>query len=303
MRNLFKKRVFNINFIKGRTVGYLLSVIMLVVSVAALSLKGLNYGIDFQGGIMAEISAEQPIRLDQMRKDLSFLKDLSIQSAGLDGTTVLLQAQPEAGETAAAVMNKIKGVLGDSYTYDNVEVIGATLGDELKQKSIIASVLALLAICIYIWFRFEWPFAIGCMLALAHDLIIVVGAFALFGWEFDMIVVAGILSLAGYDCNDTIVTYDRIRENLRKFRKMPIDEVLNRSINETLSRTILTGMTTLFVVLVLLFVAGPILEGFSIAMVIGTLIGTYSSIFVAVPVLRRFDLRSMGFSEGQVGDK
>ena len=303
MKNLFKKRVFNIDFIKGRNIGYVLSVVMLVVAVAALSVKGLNYGIDFQGGVMAEISADKPILLDQVRKDLSFLKDLSIQSAGVAGTTIFLQAQPEAGESAAAVMNKIKGVLGDSYTYDNVEVIGATLGDELKQKSIIASVLALLAICIYIWFRFEWPFAIGCMLALTHDLIIVVGAFALFGWEFDMIVVAGILSLAGYDCNDTIVTYDRIRENLRKFRKMPIDEVLNRSINETLSRTILTGVTTLFVVLVLLFVGGPILQGFSIAMVIGTLIGTYSSIFVAVPVLRRFDLRSMGFSEGQISDK
>lgn len=303
MRKLFKKRVFNFDFIKGRKLGYLVSVILLAVSIGALSVKGLNYGIDFQGGIMAEISSKTPIDLQKMRRDLAFLKDLSIQSAGVEGTTVLVQAQPEAGESASSVMNKVKTVLGDGYTYDNVEVIGATLGDELKQKSIIASILALLAICIYIWFRFEWPFAIGCMLALAHDLIIVVGAFALFGWEFDMIVVAGILSLAGYDCNDTIVTYDRIRENLRKFRKMPVDDVLNRSLNETLSRTILTSLTTLCVVLVLLFVAGPILHGFSIAMVIGTLIGTYSSIYVAVPVLRRFDLRSMGFSEGGNADK
>jgi preprotein translocase subunit SecF len=147
---------------------------------------------------------------------------------------------------------------------------------------------------LYIWFRFEWPFAIGCILAMAHDLIIVVGIFSLFQIEFDMVVVAGLLSIAGYDCNDTIVTYDRVRENLKKYRKMPIPELLNKSNNETLSRTILTSLTTLFVVLVLLFVGGETLFGFSIAMILGTLLGTYSSIYLAVPLLKYFDIRKLG---------
>jgi preprotein translocase SecF subunit len=284
---------------KVRRIAYILTAVMFIVSVAAFFTKGLNYGIDFEGGILAEISSKQEIDLQKIRSDLSFLKDLSIQSAGHEGKTILVQAQPEAGESATAVMEKIKTTLGADYSYDNVEVIGATLGKELKQKSILASVLALLAIAVYIWFRFEWPFAIGCLISLAHDLVVIVGLFALFGWEFDMIVVAGILSLAGYDCNDTIVTYDRIRENLKKYRKMDVSDILNKSINETLSRTIITGLTTLCVVLVLLFVGGPVLRGFSIAMVIGVIIGTYSSIFVAVPILNNFDIKNMGLSESK----
>ncbi len=301
MKKLFAKREFKFDFMKLRVAGYVLSALMLIVCVAAIAVKGLNYGIDFEGGIQAEVSAASAIDVQKVRQELSFLKDLSIQTAGAEGKTILIQAQPGVGETVDEVMNQIKSALGDSYVYENLSVIGSTLGTELKQKSILAAVLALLAICIYIWFRFEWPFALGCLTALAHDLIIVVGLFALFGWEFDMIVVAGILSLAGYDCNDTIVTYDRVRENLRKFRKMPVYDVLNKSVNETLSRTILTGLTTLVVVLVLLFVGGPILQGFSIAMVIGTLIGTYSSIFVAVPVLTRFNIRLM--HEGEAPEK
>ena len=224
---------------------------------------------------------------------------MSIQTAGAEGKTILIQAKPEANENPNALVEKIKETLGAGYTYGQVEMVGPTIGKELKEKSLLASVLALLAIAIYIWFRFEWPFAIGCLLSLAHDMIIVVGIFSLFQWEFDMIVVAGLLSLAGYDCNDSIVTYDRVRENLRKFRKMPVDDILNRSINETLSRTLLTSLTTLFVVVVLMLFGGETLRGFSIAMVLGTIFGTYSSIYVAVPLLRYFDIRSVG----EVADK
>lgn len=296
MKKLFRKRNFNIPFLKMRHIGYALSAIMLIASIGAIAVRGLNYGIDFQGGVLVEVSSDKTFDMQEMRSRLSFLKDFTIQSSGVDGNMILIQCQPREGETGATVVNQIKKELGSGYKYERVEVIGPTIGSELKTKSLLASILALLAISVYIWFRFEWPFAIGCMLSLAHDLVIIVGLFALFGWDFNMVVVAGILSLAGYDCNDTIVTYDRIRENLRKFRKDSIDNILNRSINETFSRTILTSLTTLFVVLVLLFIGGESLQGFSRAMVWGTILGTYSSIFVGVPVLRYFDIRTV--SEG-----
>lgn len=294
MSKLFKKRELKIDFMRQRMFGYILSAVLLVVSVFSLSTRGLNYGIDFEGGILIEASADRVIDLEDTRAKLSFLRDLSIQTAGTEGTTILIQAQPEADENPNKLVEKIKTTLGSGFQYSQVEVVGPTVGDELKTKSLWASVLALLAISIYIWFRFEWPFAIGCLVSLAHDLIIVVGAFSLFQWEFDMIVVAGLLSLAGYDCNDSIVTYDRVRENLKKFRKDTTDSILNRSINETLSRTLLTSLTTLFVVLVLLFVGGETLRGFSLTMVLGTIFGTYSSIYVAVPLLRYFDIRTVG---------
>ena len=294
MSKLFKKRELKIDFMRQRVFGYILSAILLVVSVFSLSTRGLNYGIDFEGGILIEASADRVIDLEDTRAKLSFLRDLSIQTAGTEGTTILIQAQPEADENPNKLVEKIKTTLGSGFQYSQVEVVGPTVGDELKTKSLWASVLALLAISIYIWFRFEWPFAIGCLVSLAHDLIIVTGAFSLFQWEFDMVVVAGLLSLAGYDCNDSIVTYDRVRENLKKFRKDTTDSILNRSINETLSRTLLTSLTTLFVVLVLLFVGGEALRGFSLTMVLGTIFGTYSSIYVAVPLLRYFDIRTVG---------
>lgn len=294
MKKIFTKRQFKFNFMGQRKLAYLFSVVLLIISVASLSIRGLNYGIDFEGGILVEASSETPVDMKEVREKLSFLRDLAIQSAGTEGKTILIQAKPEASENANDLVARIKEVLGAGYTYDQVEVVGPTIGNELKEKSLLASILALFAISVYIWFRFEWPFAIGCMLSLAHDIIIVLGFFSLFYIEFDMIVVAGLLSLAGYDCNDTIVTYDRIRENLRKFRKSSVDDVLNRSINETLSRTLLTSLTTLFVVLILLFMGGATLQGFSIAMVLGTVLGTYSSIYVAVPLLRYFDIRSVG---------
>ena len=291
---IFQKKERHINFMKQRLFGFVLSAILLTVSVVSLATRGLNYGIDFEGGILLEATAEQAIDLATVRKNLSFLHSPTIQTAGTEGKTILIQAQIKEGENATQAVNRVKETLGSGYTYSQVEVVGPTIGQELKEKSLLASILALLAIAVYIWFRFEWPFAVGCLLALAHDMIIVVGFFSLFRLEFDMIVVAGLLSLAGYDCNDTIVTYDRIRENLRKFRKSAVDDILNRSINETLSRTILTSLTTLFVVVVLFVVGGETLRGFSIAMILGTIFGTYSSIYIAVPLLRYFDIRSVG---------
>jgi len=291
---LFKRREYAFDFMKQSRIAYLLSIVMIVVSVVSLMTRGLNYGIDFVGGIQIEATSTEEIKMDQVRKSLNFLKGLTIQSVGTEGKTILIEAQPTETENSNMLLEKIKAALGETFTYNKVEIIGPSIGDELKYHSLLATILALSVILLYIWFRFEWPFAINCILALAHDLIIVVGIFSLFQIEFDMVVVAGLLSLAGYDCNDTIVTYDRVRENLKKYRKMPIPELLNKSINETLSRTILTSLTTLFVVLVLLFVGGETLYGFSIAMVAGTILGTYSSIYLAVPMLGYFDIRKLG---------
>lgn len=297
LKKLFAKRDYHFDFIAIRKFGFGFAIVMLVISLFSFFVKGLNYGIDFQGGILVEISSETNIDISKVRKDLASLKDLSIQSAGIAGKVLLIQAQPEKNETGAQVVDKIKDILGTSnYRYERVEVIGPTIGKELKHNSLLASVLALLAIAIYIWFRFEWPFAIGCLLSLAFTLVVVVGLFSVFGWEFDMVVVAAILSLAGYACNDTIVTYDRVRENLKKYRSKSVDEILNQGINETLSRTILTGTSTLIMILVLLFMGGITLHGFSLALAFGVVFGTYASIFVAVPLLRYFDIKMLGDS-------
>ena len=301
MKKLFKKREYTIDFMGQAKLAYILSVLLLLASIFSLTTRGLNYGIDFVGGVQIEASNETPIQMDVVRQKLSFLKDLSLQSVGVDGKGILIQAQPE-GENPNALLTKIKDALGEGYSYNEVEIVGPAVGAELKHKSLLASVLALLAIAVYIWFRFEWPFALGCLLALAHDMVIVVGFFSAFQIEFDMVVVAGLLSLAGYDCNDTIVSYDRMRENMRKYRKAPVPELINRSTNETLSRTILTSLTTLFVVLILLFVGGETLRGFSIAMVLGTILGTYSSIYLAMPLLQYFDIRAVGGNDNDTPD-
>lgn len=294
MKKLFKKREYHFDFMKQAKWGYLLSAVMLLASVISFMTQGLNYGIDFEGGVQIEASSTENIKMDEVRENLGFLKGLTIQSVGTEGKSILILAQPDETLNSNQLLEKIKTTLGPTYSYQKVEIIGPTIGKELKDKSLLASILALLAITIYIWFRFEWPFAIGCLLALAHDMIIVVGVFSLFQIEFNMVVVAGLLSFAGYDCNDSIVTYDRVREYLKKYRKMPVLELLNKAINETLSRTILTSLTTLFVVLVLLFFGGETLFGFALAMTLGTVLGTYSSIYLAVPVLQYFDIKKLG---------
>jgi len=294
MKKLFRKREFKFDFLKRDKLFYALSIVMLAISVISFFARGMNYGIDFEGGVQIMATSSETVELKTVRKQLEFLRGVTVQSTGEDGKQVIIQAQPDPKQNSAQLLTKIKDALGSNYTYQSVEIIGPSIGNELKEKSLLASVLALLAIAVYIWFRFEWPFAIGCLLALAHDLIIVVGIFSLFHIDFNMVVVAGLLALAGYDCNDSIVTYDRVRENLRKYRKMPVVELLNLSINETLSRTILTSLTTLFVVLALLFVGGDALFGFSLAMFLGVILGTYSSIYIAVPLLKYFDIRKLG---------
>ena len=294
LKKLFRKRDYNFDFMKIRKIGFSIAILLVLASITSFCVRGLNFGIDFQGGILVEVSTPKSVDISKLRQDLNGLKDLSIQSAGLEGNIFLIQAQPDKGQTGASVVDHIKSVLGADFNYDRVEVIGPTIGEELKKNSLLASILALLAIAVYIWFRFEWPFAIGCLVSLAFTLVVVLGLFSSFYWEFDMVVVAGVLSLAGYACNDTIVTYDRVRENLKKHRAKSTDAILNQGINETLSRTILTGISTLVMIFVLLVMGGTTLRGFSLSLFFGILFGTFASIFVAVPLLRYFDIKVLG---------
>lgn len=285
-----------IDFMRGRKLGYVLSILMVVLSCACIAVKGFNYGIDFSGGILMEIKANQKIDVEAMRKTLSHvdLDEINLQTIGENGDEVMIRAQAKdmnEKEQMAAV-NSIKSTLGSSYEYRRVELVGPQVGDELKVDGIVASVIAVFAISLYIWFRFEWQFALGAMIGLIHDLITIVGLLSFFDLDFSLTTVAAILTLAGYSVNDTVVTYDRIRENLRKFKKMNQYDLLNKSINDIFSRTILTGLTTLLAALALFVFGGDTLRSFSFVIVWGVIVGTYSSIYVSVTFLNLFDLRS-----------
>lgn len=287
----------NINFMGARKFTYLLSAILIVLSCLSMYFKSFNFGIDFSGGVLMEIKSEQPINVEDIRSQLSVLKldELNLQTIGDTGNELMIRAQAEnANEEAQrkAVVD-IKKILGDTYEYRRVENVGPQVGDELKTAGIVASVLAMLAIAIYIWIRFEWQFALGALVGLFHDIIITVGLLSFFRYDFSLTTVAAILTLVGYSINDTVVTYDRIRENLKKYRKMPQLDLLNKSINDIFSRTILTGLTTLIAVIPLYFWGGDALKSFSFTILVGLIIGTYSSIFICTAFLNLFDLRSV----------
>lgn len=285
-----------IDFMKGKKLGYVLSILMVVLSCACIAVKGFNYGIDFSGGILMEIKANQKIDIEAMRKTLSHvdLDEINLQTIGENGDEVMIrvQAKDMNEKEQMAAVNSIKSTLGSSYEYRRVELVGPQVGDELKIDGIVASVIAVLAISLYIWFRFEWQFALGAMIGLIHDLITIVGLLSFFDLDFSLTTVAAILTLAGYSVNDTVVTYDRIRENLRKFKKMNQYDLLNKSINDIFSRTILTGLTTLLAALALFVFGGDTLRSFSFVIVWGVIVGTYSSIYVSATFLNLFDLRS-----------
>lgn len=285
----------NINFMKAAKLAAAFSILLCIGSIACMSLKGFNYGIDFSGGILMEIKSDSVIDLDQMRKDLSQvdIHDVNLQTVGETGEEVMIRAQADGMDEKQqmATINLIKQTLGSSYEYRRVELVGPQVGDELKMDGIIASVIAVLAISAYIWVRFEWQFALGAMIGLIHDVLTTLGVLSLFNFDFSLTTVAAILTLTGYSVNDTVVTYDRVRENLRKYKKMPQVELLNKSINDIFSRTILTGLTTLLAALALFVFGGDTLESFSFVIVWGVLIGTYSSIYVSATFLNLFDLR------------
>ena len=287
----------NIDFMKPRKYTYALSIFMIIAAVLLMMFKGFNYGIDFSGGILLEVASEHKIDSNQVRKDLSVLPldDLSLQTIGEDEKELMIRAQTKNnGEgSAKEAISKIKEILGPSYEERNTAYVGPQVGKELKRAGILASVIAILAICIYIWIRFEWQFALGALIGLFHDVIITVGLLSLFHMDISLTTVAAVLTLAGYSINDTVVTYDRIRENLRKFRRMPQIDLLNKSINDIFSRTILTSLTTMLAAGALFVFGGDALRSFSFTILWGIIIGTYSSIYISAVFLNIFDLKKI----------
>lgn len=286
----------NFNFMKAAKPAFVVSTLLVVLSFVCMAVKGFNYGIDFSGGILIEVESPQVVNMENIRKQLSNvnLDDLNLQTIGDDGREFVIRAQAESLDEKAqmAAVNEIKSTLGTDYEYKRVELVGPQVGSELKKAGLLASIGAILAISIYIWIRFEWQFALGAMIGLFHDLIVTTGLLSFFQLDFSLTTVAALLTLAGYSVNDTVVTYDRIRENLQKFKRMPQTDLLNKSINDILSRTILTGLTTLFAAAALFIWGGDALRSFSFTIVWGIIIGTYSSIYVCGTFLNLFDLRA-----------
>lgn len=284
------------DFLKLRKIGYAISVLLIALSVLSIAFKGFNYGIDFSGGVLIDVKSKNgPVDVESVRKDLSGLKldELTLQAVGQTGEQLMIRAQANNAdeESQRIAVNQIKEILGKNFIFERIESVGPQVGDELKLSGILASIFACVAISLYVWFRFEWRYAIGALVGLFHDLFITVGLLSMFHFEMSLTTIAALLTLAGYSINDTVVTYDRIRENLQKFKKMGQYDLLNKSINDIFSRTILTGLTTLFASVALLVFGGDALRSFAFVITTGVIIGTYSSIYVSVAILNFFDLR------------
>jgi len=309
----FLKRDTRIDFIGRRRIAALISISIIVILLLSLFIRGLNLGIDFTGGTLVEVSYSSSVNAEEVRTNLrrSGLDSVVVQDFGTSRDVLIrLPADPEvdAAETSSLIMSSLRmpygetlaqtpendsqrcifqdGTTGDcTVQMRRVEFVGPQVGDELTEKGGLAMLYALIGILAYVAWRFEWRFALGAVIALVHDVLVTVGFFSLLGLEFSLPVLAAVLAVIGYSLNDTIVVFDRIRENFRKMRKGTIVDIMNSAINQTLRRTLLTSLTTLLVVVTLILLGGEIIKGFAVALFIGILVGTYSSIFVASPVV------------------
>ncbi len=280
---------YNLNFNKYFKIFNLFSIFLIVISIVLLIFKGLNFGVDFKGGTLIELrSSDSQINITNLRR--SFLNmnlgDVSVKEFGNKNDFLI---KFEKKDQNVNFINKIKKDLeksiGSGFNFRRVENVGPKVSSELLKSGILAIFLALAAMLIYIWIRFEWQFSLGAILALFHDVILTLGIFSLFNLEINLSIVASVLTIVGYSMNDTVVIFDRVRENLKKFADLKIFDLTNKSINETLSRTIITSVTTLLALFSIYIFGGEILKGFSLAMILGVIFGTYSSIYIANPVL------------------
>jgi preprotein translocase SecF subunit len=290
-----------INFMRTHKLTFAISVFMVLASIALFFTRGLNYGIDFAGGILMEVRSEQSVDLGQLRNKLDSLGlgEISLQTFGEDKDVLVRVPMKEVGDEKAqqVAVQKIKDALGDKWQYRRTETVGPKFGDELKSGTAWAFVLAMFGIMAYVWFRYEWQFGINALLALFHDVITTIGLFSLLQLEFNLTTVAAVLTIAGYSVNDTVVIYDRIRYDLKRYKKMPLSQLINQSLNTTLSRTTVTSGLTLLSVLALYLFGGEVLHGFSVALIWGIVIGTYSTICVATPLLLYMHLHRIGRKE------
>ena len=276
--NLFYKK-FNI-----------LSLILIAVSLLFLLFKGLNYGVDFKGGTLIELrTTDKTISITELRKSFTEMNlgDVSVKNFGNENDFIIKFEKKDNLEENFIVnlKNELKKDIGDSFNFRRVESVGPKVSSELLKSGILAIALSLGAMLIYIWIRFEWQFSLGAIAAIFHDVIVTLGFFSILNLEINLSIVAAVLTIVGYSMNDTVVIFDRVRENLRKFSDIEIFDLTNISINETLSRTIITSATTLLALLSIFIFGGEILKGFSFAMILGVIVGTYSSIYIANPIL------------------
>ena len=282
----------NINFVSKFKKANIFSLIIFILSIIFIFFKGLNYGIDFKGGTLIELRTDTSINAPAIRDSLKSMNlgDINVKKFGKEGDYLIKVEQKNTNNSN--LIPEIKKTLADNLNADvdfrRVENVGPKVSSELLESSIIAISLALAAMLFYIWIRFEWQFSIGSIIALFHDVIITLGIFSVLSLEINLSIIAAVLTIVGYSMNDTVVIYDRIRENLLKYTKISISDVSNLSINETLSRTIITSITTLLALNSIYILGGEILRGFSFSMILGVVIGTYSSMFVASPILKFF---------------
>ena len=276
-------------FMRYKGICFGLSIAAMLISLAIIGVKSFNYGVDFKGGSLIEVQSNSgPADVAHLRERLNRLGVGAVQLQSFGGPTDVLirvEQQPGGEGEQQAALKKVQEALGTQYTQRRVEVVGPAVSSELRMTGFIAVAAGLLAIVAYVWFRFEWQYAPGAVLALVHDVCFTAGLFSFFGWEFDMNVLAALLVIIGYSMNDTIVIYDRIRETVNTRGTTELESVVNEAINSTLSRTILTSGITQLVVVALLLLGGPVLRGFALALFIGILVGTYSSVYVASAVL------------------
>lgn len=295
----------HIDFLSKRKVAWLISAILIIVSIASLSTRGLNLGIDFTGGTLVEVGYEQTIELGNIRTALEANKfsDAIVQYFGTS-KDVLIRLPANDEQNSAELSNQVLTALqatGDP-TMRRVEFVGPQVGEELRDDGGLAVLYALFGILIYVALRFEYRFALGSVAALIHDVIITLGFFSVTQASFDLTVLAAVLAVIGYSLNDTIVVFDRIRENFRKMRKSDSSEVINGSINQTLARTLMTSITTLLVLLALFFIGGAVIHSFSLALIVGVVVGTYSSIYIASSMLVALNVSSADLIQEQKED-
>ena len=285
------KKEHNYNFIKKFKIANLISIVFVLISLILIIFKGLNFGIDFKGGTLIELRVESNnIKINEIRSAFSNmdLGDLNVKEFGKKGDYLIKFEKKEFNKVVniKSIKENVVNKLGVDVNFRRIENVGPKVSAELLNSGLIAICLALGAMLFYIWIRFEWQFSLGSIVAIFHDVLITIGIFSILSLEVNLSIVAAVLTIVGYSMNDTVVIYDRIRENLSKYSSSTIDDVSNTSINETLSRTIITSVTTLLALVSIYVLGGEILKGFSLAMIIGVIIGTYSSIFVASPILK-----------------
>ena len=278
-----------INFNKFYKLFNLISIFLVIISILLLLFKGLNFGVDFKGGTLIELrTSNNQIDTATLRKAFNKMNlgDVNVKNFGNENDFLIkFEKKDNKPNFVEIIKDDLTNLIGNTFDFRRVENVGPKVSSELLKSGIIAIALSLAAMLFYIWIRFEWQFSLGAIIALFHDVIITLGFFSLLGLEINLSIVAAVLTIVGYSMNDTVVIYDRVRENLRKFADIKIFELTNISINETLSRTIITSVTTLLALTSIFFFGGEILKGFSLAMILGVVFGTYSSIYIANPIL------------------